>query len=402
MLLDPLPDIVDVQNIEETTLQYSRLKVKKAKRQEHLDAMQMSRPLGPRIPPTELPRNRVEADEDQLYDLKNELSKVASTVKAFKDWLFYDAKWSRYDSHPRIDPLLALVRVVHLDTKALISNLELSLDEMSNDSLDHNLMTQHLEECRRMMSNFSIAVRSVKESLENFFEFVFHDNLPQPFQLILIALGRRTNSFTNRLKDAHAALRADMAILESRRSITEAQTVTKLTELAFFFIPLTFACSLFSMQITEFPDGVQLKTPLLTALLIALLAYGFRAILQSNLSARTKSYALKHLQSDECDDEYDLWLPSKLSTSTYIKVIARRVWRIVCQLSWLAALLLLLAATFVPISLIWTKLRLDEAFKVMMTLLIVPSGLAVAWKYLVGFTQAGTNLDPSISDIAAL
>ena len=44
-------------------------------------------------------------------------------------------------------------------------------------------------------------------------------------------------------------LRNTVSLLESRRAIAEAESVTKLTELAFFFIPLSFAASFFSMPL---------------------------------------------------------------------------------------------------------------------------------------------------------
>jgi Mg2+ and Co2+ transporter CorA len=46
------------------------------------------------------------------------------------------------------------------------------------------------------------------------------------------------------------ALMASMSIAESERAIVQGTAVARLTELAFIFIPLNFACSFFSMQIT--------------------------------------------------------------------------------------------------------------------------------------------------------
>ena len=46
-----------------------------------------------------------------------------------------------------------------------------------------------------------------------------------------------------------------MSLLESKRDIEEAEGVSRLTELAFFFIPTTFAASLFSMQVWELEES---------------------------------------------------------------------------------------------------------------------------------------------------
>jgi hypothetical protein len=40
-----------------------------------------------------------------------------------------------------------------------------------------------------------------------------------------------------------------MSIIESKNAIAQAESISKLTELAFIFIPLSFTSSLFGMQI---------------------------------------------------------------------------------------------------------------------------------------------------------
>lgn len=40
-----------------------------------------------------------------------------------------------------------------------------------------------------------------------------------------------------------------MSLIESKKAITQAEQVTKLTQLAFFFIPLTFVAGLFGMNV---------------------------------------------------------------------------------------------------------------------------------------------------------
>ena len=52
-----------------------------------------------------------------------------------------------------------------------------------------------------------------------------------------------------RVDKSFHALMSSMSILESQKAITQGSAVARLTELAFIFIPLNFACSFFSMQI---------------------------------------------------------------------------------------------------------------------------------------------------------
>ena len=57
---------------------------------------------------------------------------------------------------------------------------------------------------------------------------------------------KNTRSIIEQINDS---LRTTVSLIESRRAISEAESVTKLTELAFFFIPLSFAASFFSMPL---------------------------------------------------------------------------------------------------------------------------------------------------------
>lgn len=52
-----------------------------------------------------------------------------------------------------------------------------------------------------------------------------------------------------RLNSTFQAVMSTMSIVESQKAILEAETVSKLTALAFFFIPLSFVASLFSINL---------------------------------------------------------------------------------------------------------------------------------------------------------
>ena len=52
-----------------------------------------------------------------------------------------------------------------------------------------------------------------------------------------------------RLNSTFQAVMSTMSIVESQKAISEAETVSKLTSLAFFFIPLSFIASLFGMNL---------------------------------------------------------------------------------------------------------------------------------------------------------
>jgi Mg2+ and Co2+ transporter CorA len=176
-------------------------------------------------------------------------------------------------------------------------SLEWALDEISQDSLDDFLMSRRLEDWRALMSQFEINVPAIGKSLHEFVSFVFRDDagtaLPEAVQRILEDVDANIARIKDRLDEAYTALRADMQFSESRRSIAEAKTVTKLTELAFIFIPLSFTASLFSMSIHQLEEPAPLWTFIVTSIGMALLAYLVRVVLTSEFIAESSRGALE-------------------------------------------------------------------------------------------------------------
>lgn len=70
-----------------------------------------------------------------------------------------------------------------------------------------------------------------------------HESLPERLQAVTV---HSEGTFT--------ALMATMSMIESEKAIREAESVGRLTELAFFFIPITLAAGIFGMNIREFSN----------------------------------------------------------------------------------------------------------------------------------------------------
>lgn len=60
---------------------------------------------------------------------------------------------------------------------------------------------------------------------------------------------KHVESLKDRTERTFGALMSSMAIVESQRAISQAESISRLTELAFLFIPLGFATSTFGMQL---------------------------------------------------------------------------------------------------------------------------------------------------------
>jgi hypothetical protein len=69
-------------------------------------------------------------------------------------------------------------------------------------------------------------------------------------------LVERAETLLERCSKGMDVIMSNVMLAESRRSMVQAQAVAKLTLIAFFFIPLSFTSSLFSMNIAGFVQGI--------------------------------------------------------------------------------------------------------------------------------------------------
>ncbi|KXX81513.1 hypothetical protein MMYC01_202485 [Madurella mycetomatis] len=91
-----------------------------------------------------------------------------------------------------------------------------------------------------------------------------------------------------------------MSLLESKRSIEETESVTRLTELAFLFIPITLVASLFSMQVKELAnDPPPVYAFVIAAVAVVVLAYSLRLAQRSTALGEMWREMDKRIRTDE-------------------------------------------------------------------------------------------------------
>jgi hypothetical protein len=284
VLLDPLPSLVDSKVVEE--LEYSsgyRMwpDLPTSPRTKVTEMIPAFAPLAlaPRTPiKFDIP-NKLEATENEIRDFEALINASSSTSADMESWILQDKNQTPAGSK---DPMLTLLRIAYFDTVHYLDNLEWTLDEITKDSLDEFTMTRRLPAWRKLLNELEIEIPALGHSLGRFMapdhaahrkaETILHDLQHE-----------RIPDFLKRVRAVHAALRSEMSLLDSSRSITEARTMSRLTELAFVFIPLTFASSLFSMQVVELEAGISLWIFVLTALGLGVLTYATRDLLQSDI-----------------------------------------------------------------------------------------------------------------------
>ncbi|KAK7509721.1 hypothetical protein IWZ03DRAFT_87022 [Phyllosticta citriasiana] len=104
-------------------------------------------------------------------------------------------------------------------------------------------------------------------------------SMPTPNGGTTQSLQETANDFYSKLqgtlrhfKSTFSAMAGTMSILESDRAITQAEEVTTLTRLAFFFIPLTYAPGIFGMNVKELADA-DMSTWIITSACLLLACY---------------------------------------------------------------------------------------------------------------------------------
>jgi hypothetical protein len=194
-----------------------------------------------------------------------------------------------------------------------------------------------------------------------------------------------------------------MALLDSRRSIAEAQSVTKLTELAFFFIPLTFAASLFGMQIEQLKDPAPMSTFILLAVLFTAVSYLFRLIIRSqwlrNLRTHYETSIKRHASEKRVPFRkgqipaslFLSWISSR--TYGFFRVTAteksRKMGNATSKAAssfwdttgWIINCILMVPCLSVPpVAVIWTC-PLNHGIKSLITIVVLVLVSIVAWLY---------------------
>ncbi|KAK4498802.1 hypothetical protein PRZ48_009312 [Zasmidium cellare] len=338
--------------------------------------------------PLELPSNKLDMSEDEIQDLRK-ASEATSTAKAVQSWLATMCD--------ETNSVLALLEVVRLDSVAFFDSLDACLKEISEDSMDDYLMTRRLADWRQLLNDFESKVTEIRDSLHDFIDFAFEDPDDRPGRVeeIIDELDSRTRGFSRRIEKAYAALRAEMGLFESRRSIAEAETVTKLTELAFVFIPLTFCCGLFSMQVNEIQNGVPLRTFIITAIIVFVICYGARIIMRSSIIVESMQSA-----------QESLWAAGKMKPGSQIPTrqlilltLSKEAWKRGGSASTYLVFLVVLSFTVVPVAFLWTDVHLGSSLNVLIMLLLVPIGIAVAWTCATAYTDVRNENDGTDDEV---
>lgn len=185
----------------------------------------------------------------------------------------------------RSTPLGSLFQIIVHDTFKILQFMDRALNEMDLEMLDDMLVQMQIDDWRRILHDFDTELRTMESSIPDFADFVLvtqrRDSHAAAIHELLGRFKKHVTQVQGRTESTHRSLMATMSLIESKRGISEAESVTKLTEWAFFFIPLTFTATLFSMQVKELDGSTSVSFFVAVALAITICSYGLRLVIRS-------------------------------------------------------------------------------------------------------------------------
>ncbi|KAK3357919.1 hypothetical protein B0T25DRAFT_174282 [Lasiosphaeria hispida] len=207
-----------------------------------------------------------------------------------------------------VNPAEALFRIMFLDTMMLSDVFDNTLQQIRRASLEDSELQVLISEWRRMLLEAQLRLPTLRTSISDFIRHASGRPLPpksttkvsHDFRLLASRVRQRISAVIKLAEEVDVALRAELSILESRKQLLESSSVTRLTELAFVFVPLSFVASTFSMQVQELQSPPPLTTFILAASSTVLLAYVVRLFLNSRvfgkISRKTEQAARRYSQ----------------------------------------------------------------------------------------------------------
>lgn len=357
-------------------------------------------------------------DDRKLTLLEAQLVQTRSTSVEYCERITQGQQRLRSTSIPNFFSLISpLYYIIQSDALSLLKLLHTCLDEINTAILEDSKMEEGLSRWRELLTRSQFELPEFVTSLESLLSFARvingsqtnspgpDDNVHNMVETSVIddfdKLKEQVRTMLARLDTASSSLTQNMALLDSRRSIAEAEGIAKLTELAFFFIPLTFAATLFGMEIEQLKDPAPLSLFVITGLAFVTGSYLIRLMIRSvwlrNLkhaaNVSIKIYAdRRHLTVQRGNVPASLflsWVYYELMHALIygwrhvtwgLPKLAAMIWRTMGFVISTLLILALIAAA--PIAVLWTR-PINHGTKVMITvlvlLIVVPMVVVTHW-----------------------
>ncbi|KAF2852096.1 hypothetical protein T440DRAFT_517046 [Plenodomus tracheiphilus IPT5] len=302
------------------------------------------------------------------------------------------------------DPFRPLFRVIHDDTQSLAGIIRVTSQRIREDTMDEDLMQKRVTDWRRLLHRLNVSLADIDQRLRTFTMFardfdeqslVSHQAVDMPSERYASDTRDIVRDCINLLDRSANSLLAEMQIVDSRRSIAEAKSVAKLTELAFIFIPLSFVASLFSMQVDVLKEPVPLYRFVLIAIALVAVVYAIRLSIRSSRILEYKRTTLLKIK-DDSHLQYNQPIPTRIFLAWVGRAMGESTWTSTKSMIVIVAPVIIVAVLFAailsPIVLLWLR-GFNKGFAAVITVLMLL--LDVILVYPVATTASGKlDIDP--------
>lgn len=313
---------------------------------------------------------------DTTQGMFDQLSPIQSTVEAFKNWLAPATANEVELYNNRLGPGSMIFRIAHQDTMGLLQLIRSSVAEIDLASSDLALQEKALH-WRSRLDEFRALLIGLEASFHSFVDFL-HAGASPPSQELPPTLGTDPIEYLlhhgtteievhkQRITQVYSSLTSKTQISDSHRSIAEAETVTRLTELAFLFIPLSFATSIFGMQFVS--GSTSATTYVAVALALTSGSYLLRFIVDRTTEQRSE---LRRSLKNRITTYANLRPGSRIPTATFTRWLVHVVKRSFLRYwKWSFLGTMILVMLVVPLPIIWTS-SLDTGLQIEMSCLLI-------------------------------
>jgi hypothetical protein len=311
--------------------------------------------------------------------------------------------WLNDEQRAEQPPEELLLEIIHHDIVDLVEVIRVSLADFENQSI--SLLPLQLQEhalyWRPLFGRFQIELRQLLRQLPAFVTFLYAGQapvlgssspIPESSRKLLREALSHTRDTLELVNRAYTSLRAELQIAEARRSIEEAESIAKLTELAFIFIPLTFAASLFSMQVKELQPAPPVWFFIATAVAFIGFAYVIRLIARSLMIKQQKRRMLTSIRkySDVSEGahpttrQYFGWFLSRPPVmvgwllTDFGNKLSLAINYIASELTNYSIIVVVAGVLTTPLVFFWRR-GFDTGYSVIITLFLLPMDLTLLW-----------------------
>lgn len=294
-----------------------------------------------------------------------QLGKGRSTADVLREWCSHS--WNPQSSNYLSgNPLHVLHYIIHCDHLDLLRVINEMLNDIQDGLVEDNKVETHADYWTSLVKRCERNLPEVQKSLTTL-ETAIRPGTNEPYRRTARQLSVRVNEETaitlKRLKIISKSLATGMAIQDSRRGISEAESVTKLTEFAFFFLPLTLPASLLSMQVNELHQGVPISVFFVLSVTLIVVAYSLRLVIRSRAVKGFRHRCWKQI-SEETEQGKQGFPVKSMPTGIVIQWLWKKFGKFILLTSAVTGSLL------APPAVLWTR-DMDNGLRAVITFILL-------------------------------